>query len=208
MTRSATTTPQSTPSTEPSSAALPQSTPQAAQAMAPPAASTQPASAPPAWSLPADRLPSSPQDEAYRRIVAQIEAGQYEAALKGAQVKSSTDIRLRNAAGVCLLRLGRPAAAVQLFRPLVFAPDGLTLLRDVPDVVRLNFATALLLDGRSSGCTDMLRQVDRKLPGAQQLRRSIRAWKSQLSLWKRLCWVTGVGAPQKVTLDYVPGELL
>jgi hypothetical protein len=202
MTHSVTSTPQSIAPMAAPSAPQPQSEPQTV-----PLSATQPASTRPRSSVPADR-PSSPQDEAYRRIVAQIEAGHYEAALKGVQDKGSADLRLRNAAGVCLLRLSRPTAAVHALRPLVFAPDGLTLLRETPDVVRLNYATALLLDGHSSGCTDILRRVDRKLPGVQQLRRSIRAWQSQLGFWKRLCWLTGLGAPQKVTLDYVPGELL
>lgn len=202
MTHPATSTPQSIAPMAVPSVAQPQSQPQTV-----PLSATQPASTQTRSSLSTDR-PSSPQDAAYRRIVAQIEAGHYEAALKGAQDKGSTDFRLRNAAGVCLLRLNRPTAAVQLFRPLVFAPDGLTLLRDTPNVVRLNFATALLLDGHSSGCTDILRRVDRKLPGVQQLRRSLRTWQSQLSFWSRLCWRLGLGAPQRVTLDYPPGELL
>jgi len=198
MTQPATNTPQTNAPIGAPSNVLPQTPPQVT-----PPGSTQSAS-----TLPAGGEPSSSQDAKYHRIVAQIEAGQYAAALKGAQEKGSTDIRLRNAAGVCLLRLGRSAAAVQLYRPLVFAPDGLTLLRDVPDVVRLNFATALLLDGRSAGCTDILRHVDRKLPGVQQLRRSLRAWQQKLGLWNRLCWKLGIGRPQTVTLDYPPGELL
>jgi hypothetical protein len=202
MTQPVTSTPQSIAPMAAPSAPQPQSQPQTVPSSAPQPASTRPRS-----SAPTDR-PLSPQDAAYRRIVEQIEAGHYEAALKGAQDKGSTDIRLRNAAGVCLLRLGRPTAAVHALRPLVFAPDGLTILRDTPDVVRLNFATALLLDGHSSGCTDILRRVDRKLPGVQQLRRSLRTWQSQLSFWTRLCWQVGLGAPQRVTLDYPPGELL
>lgn len=200
MTQPSTTPLQTAPPTASAPAAQPQRQPETKLPDAPPVQSD-------ATSL-TERQPLSPQDAEYRRVVTQIEAGQYEAALRASQGKQATDVRLRNAAGVCLLRLGRHAAAVQLYRPLVFAPDGLTMRRDVPDVVRLNFATALLLDGRSAGCADILRHVDRGLPGVQQLRRSLRAWQQTLGFGQRLCWKLGIGRPQTVTLDYPPGELL
>jgi hypothetical protein len=203
MSHPATNTPQTTPPNEPVSAVGPQARLQAAKTLTPPPAAPKPVSA-----MPASRQLSSSKDASYRRIVALVEAGQYEAALKAAQEKGSIDMRLRNAAGVCLLRLGRPAAAVQLFRPLVFAPDGLTLLRESPEVVRLNYATALLLDGRSAAYAEIIRHVDRALPGLQQLQRGLRAWQQSLGFWPRLGWRLGIGSQQSVTLDDPPGELL
>src|SRR5262245_33902605 len=79
-----------------------------------------------------------------------LEEGQPAAALTrlgNARIRSPW---LANAAGVCLLRLGNPKAAVETFRGLVLS-GGLILRGDVPTEFKVNFATALLADGNLSG---------------------------------------------------------
>src|SRR5690349_864375 len=82
-----------------------------------------------------------------------------------------------NATGVCLLRLGDAPRAIELFRHLVLAPGGLVLKSDVPTAFKVNFATALLLDGNLTGCTSVLGEIrEEQHPAVQKLRAAIRRW--------------------------------
>src|SRR5437660_1356683 len=58
---------------------------------------------------------------------------------------------VRNARGVCLLRLGRPGEAIDALRDLVLDPTGFAIRADADPVFRANYATALLLDGNTDG---------------------------------------------------------
>ena len=64
--------------------------------------------------------------------------------------------RVRNARGVCLLRLGRPGEAVETLRDLVFDHTGFAIRPDADPVFQANYATALLLDGNAEGFWSVL----------------------------------------------------
>ncbi|MFN3152940.1 tetratricopeptide repeat protein [Bremerella sp.] len=118
------------------------------------------------------------------------------------------DVVLKNAKGVCLLRLGHYAAAVNLYRELVFKPGCVWVRPDVPTVYKVNFATALLLAGNLEGGTSILGQaMDENHPGVKRLRACIGQWKRRFSFWQRLVWMCGYGdeAQAVVPLDFELG---
>ncbi|MBX3438670.1 MAG: hypothetical protein KF861_14345, partial [Planctomycetaceae bacterium] len=118
------------------------------------------------------------------------------------------DLAMKNACGVCLLRLGKYSQAVHVYRGLVMAPDGLALRDDVPEALKLNFATALILDGKSSGGIDVLRQLDASHPDVERVRQELRHWERQLGFWNRTMWRLGIGPQRSVELGDAPGVLL
>jgi hypothetical protein len=122
--------------------------------------------------------------------------------------KGSGAPAMKNARGVCLMRMQQPALAVRTYRSIVLDHNGISLRSDVPIVYKTNFATALLLDGNVSGCQSVLDEIrDENDPGVQKLRSVIQRWVSELSFLKRLAWKAGSQPAHPVTIDFVPGEL-
>lgn len=115
---------------------------------------------------------------------------------------------IKNALGVCQLRLGKSKLAVDVFRSLVLSAGGLTFRDDVPTVFIVNFAVALLMDGNLEGCLSALAGIqERDHPSMLKLQAAIERWKSQLTLWQRLGWILG-GAPRaNIKLEFPPGDL-
>lgn len=121
---------------------------------------------------------------------------------------SGQDVMLKNAKGVCLLRLGNYAAAVNLYREIVFKPGCVWVRPDVPTVYKVNFATALLLTGNLEGGISILGQtLDESHPGVQRLRACIGQWKRKFSLWQRILLMCGFGDESQtvVPLDFELG---
>ncbi len=115
---------------------------------------------------------------------------------------------LNNALGVCLLRLGQTEAAMKLFRGMAIGPGGVSLRSDVPDVVKTNFATSLLLMGEVAGCQSALSEVhDANDPNARRLNEAVRKWIRGLSLLQKLSWYCGGQVKKPVTLDFPPGAI-
>lgn len=82
------------------------------------------------------------------------------------------------------------------------------LLKESSNVMRINFATALLLDGNLSGCLLILDEMDaEKDPAVQQLRAAINNWRRGLSIWQKLMLFCGDKPKAPVQLDYLPGHL-
>lgn len=90
------------------------------------------------------------------------------------------------------MRLGRIAAAVATYRSFVLK-SGCTWTRpELPDLYRVNFATALLLHGHPAGCLSILAEVrDPGDPAVASLRAEVAAWEKSLSWWHRLNWRFG-----------------
>ena len=84
--------------------------------------------------------PGSPHRTAYERACRQIALGNYQKALDLLR-NMSADPRVRNAMGVCLLRIGRIEDAVRLLRSLVLEPKVV--------VVHIGVDRRLLCDGNS-----------------------------------------------------------
>jgi hypothetical protein len=147
--------------------------------------------------------------ETLRKVQALLETGHPDQALVRINaLGSSADLRLKNARGVCLLRMGRVDGAVRTFRDFVLAPGGYLLRKDLPAIYEINLATALLLSGNVSGCLGILGEIsDPDHPSAKRLSAFVHQWRSGLSLWQKLCWYVGTYAPTSVTVDFPPGDL-
>jgi hypothetical protein len=114
---------------------------------------------------------------------------------------------LRNARGVCMLRLGRPQEAIEALRDLVFDHTGFAIRRDADPVFQANYATALLLDGNAEGFWSILGGIsDRTHPAVARLDDAVRQWKAGMTLAQRIASALGVGGP-RFALDFPPGDL-
>jgi len=115
----------------------------------------------------------------------------------------------RNTLGVCAMRCGRLGQAVDVFRGLLLI-SGTTVIRlDAEDLLRVNFATALLLRGLTSGALEALSDVkDPTNAAAARVKDAIRQWSKSLPLLRRLDWRINGCAPANccVTIDFEPGE--
>ena len=139
-----------------------------------------------------------------------IAAERYEKALKLATSAGHIP-DVRNAKGVCLLRLGRFEEAVAVYRELVVNPGTTSMRPGVPTVYKTNFATALLLAGNVSGCQQTLDEMaEEQHPTVQRLRTAIQRWQKSLSLWQKINWRVGGIEPgnRPATIDFTPGELV
>ena len=114
---------------------------------------------------------------------------------------------LRNARGVCLMRLGRPGHAVETLRDLVFDPGGFAVRADADPVFQANYATALLLDGNAEGFWSIFGGIgDRTNPAVARLDAAVRRWKAGMTLGQRVASAIGIGGP-RFALDIPPGDL-
>lgn len=85
---------------------------------------------------------------------------------------------VRNARGVCLLRLGRPREAIEALRDLVFGAGGFAVRPDAEPEYQANYATALLLDGNTQGFRCIFDGIgNRSHPAVSRLDEAVRRWK-------------------------------
>lgn len=142
------------------------------------------------------------------KMRALLEAGQVEEAHRLVSHRDFSDPYLKNAAGVCLLRLGKYAEAVTLFRSLALAANQVNLRPEAPLHFKTNFATALLLSGHLRGCEDVLAELgEDDHPLVARLLRAIERWKASLTFWQRLRHWLGGDVGVQVTLDFPPGDV-
>ncbi|HVL13192.1 MAG TPA: hypothetical protein VM529_11550 [Gemmata sp.] len=138
------------------------------------------------------------------RLLADGQAGQALASVEAVALRSPW---VDNARAVCFLRLGRPAAAVEALRRVVFDSTGFAVRSDAHPVHQANYAAALLLDGNTDGFFAILADIrDRGHPAVSRLDDAVRRWKAGMS-WGRwvvaLVWSSG----RPPSLDYPPGEI-
>jgi hypothetical protein len=113
---------------------------------------------------------------------------------------------LRNARGVCLMRLGRPSQAVDALRELVFEPVGHAVRADAHPAHLMNYATALLLDGNSDSFWGIFRSArDRSHPAVVRVEASVWRWRARLSFTQRA--MVALGGGPRLVLDIPPGEV-
>lgn len=114
---------------------------------------------------------------------------------------------IRNAYGVCLMRIGEHGKALEVYRGLCIS-QGVCLRPDAPVVHLVNYATALLLLQNVAGCIDILRQIPASShPGATRVQSAIDRWRKSLSFWQRLGLLCGVEPGTAIQLNYPPGVL-
>jgi predicted Zn-dependent protease len=140
------------------------------------------------------------------RVEQLLQEGRPQAAL--ALLPVTTDSPwLRNARGVCLLRLGLASQAVETLRDLVFNRGGFAVRADADPVFQANYATALLLDGNAEGFWSILGGIDdRTHTAVARLDDAVRRWKADMTFWQRFASALGVGGSRFV-LDSPPGDL-
>ncbi len=148
-------------------------------------------------------------DELLVRIDALLRAGQVDEAARMLRSRGLDAPALRNAMGVCMMRAGKPTAAVEIYRDLLVIPGGVSLKLNAPVHHKVNYATALLLAGNISGCRTILDDLRyEQHPSVARLRGAIAAWKRTLGLLERVrCALLGE-ATRPVKLDFPPGEVL
>ncbi len=135
------------------------------------------------------------------------ERGQLEEALAHLAQTKSKDDRIRNARGVCLMRLGRYDDAISLFRSLVMELGTPNLRQGIPTIFATNFALALLLSGRWSGCQEALGDIkDRHHSSVIHTKSIFDQWLSKLGWLEWLNWKLGSDPSMVVKLDFPPGE--
>jgi len=116
---------------------------------------------------------------------------------------------ISNARGVCLLRLGRAADAMHIFRDLIFTGGGVVVPPLTPTIFLTNYVTAMLMMGNPIIANAVLYNVpDQNHPAVAQLRAALRAWRQSLSWWRRLLIWIGECPDSPVLLDFTPGRLL
>jgi hypothetical protein len=142
------------------------------------------------------------------RVAALLEAGEPEKARALLARTKSESPWAKNALGVCLLRLGQPGSAVELFRGLVLPPTGLHLRADAPTVFKVNFAAALLAAGNVSGGIRALEDARaEERPAVHALRAAVERWTRSLSFWEKVRWRFGSELDRPVVFDFPLGEV-
>lgn len=137
-----------------------------------------------------------------------VDSGKFDEALGVIAASGIQDPLLVNAAGVCHLRAGRPARAVEVFRGLCVG-EGVGIRRGAPPLHVANYASALLLAENLSGYRNAVRSLDESShPDAARLRAAVTGWERSLGRWRRLALTLGVWLPkQPFGGGPPPGEL-
>ena len=153
---------------------------------------------------------SKPKDvaELLRLVESLLSENRPTKAIEAVRLSKFSSVWIRNAAGVCHLRLGNVRSAVDVYRGFVLTPNNLMLRSDIPIVFKSNFATALIQDGNIPGCLNALGNCTATdHPAVGRLRMAIAEWKKGLTLWQRFNWFTGIQPDVPVVLNFPPGDL-
>jgi Flp pilus assembly protein TadD len=148
----------------------------------------------------------SAEADAYAKVCRYLETGKLDEALTLARSRHDAD--MKNAQGVCLMRMGKADEAVRIYRTLVLDNTGLFLRQDLPVVYKTNYAISLLLSGHPAGAIEILKELSEvDHPRVQKLRSAIGGWKSQLNIFQKLGLALGVEPKRPVQLEFAPGDL-
>jgi tetratricopeptide (TPR) repeat protein len=136
-----------------------------------------------------------------------LEAGQTENAIYFIEKTGLQSPDLRNALGVCLLRLGKVEKALNILQELVFQKF-LSIPKGTPALYQANYATVLLLKNYNQ----MAIEIINGLPAAEhpyiaQLQASVARWKKQLTAFNKFRCLLGLYPDTPVTLSVQPGDL-
>ncbi|MGB7327766.1 MAG: tetratricopeptide repeat protein [Rubripirellula sp.] len=137
-----------------------------------------------------------------------IQKGNYSAAVDFLAA-SGRDPSVRNALGVCLMRLGEIDRAVEVFRSFVLVPGTVSERSEVSNASKRNFATALLLKGLPSGAMTVLADIhDPDSTKSARIYWAVRKWEKSLPWLRWLDWKLNRIEPRncQVPLDFEPGE--
>lgn len=136
-----------------------------------------------------------------------LRSGQPEQALGQVERCGQSGEWVKNARGVCLMRMGKVDGAVEVLRDLTFR--GLICIpSDTPALYKANYATALLMKNYTSQAMEILRGLDPKQhPYIAVLHETVAEWKRGLNPFQRLMCLVTYYPSRPVALKYPPGEI-
>jgi hypothetical protein len=146
--------------------------------------------------------------EGFSRARALLEKGHASDALRLLNSQRYASPIFDNARAVCLMRLGRPEQALQILKPLVLINGNGGFRSHIPDIYKINLATALAMTGDVAAADeilDQLKNADITHPQMTELRVAIDRWQTGLSLWELFQWNLGAHVHHRVILHFVPG---
>ncbi len=92
----------------------------------------------------------------------------------------------QNARAVCFMRENLLKEAIDLLRSLVFHDKSITADRNVPEMIHLNLAEAMLISGNISGAQSLINACDEQSEQKEKLIQAVANWKRSLPFWKKL----------------------
>lgn len=114
---------------------------------------------------------------------------------------------LRNALGVCLMRLGETEKAVNILRELVFQKY-LSIPRGTPPLFQANYATALLMKRYNQMGIEIIKTLSPSgHPYIAQLHDAVAQWRKDLPLYRKFLSKLGLYPNTRIVLNFPPGQI-
>lgn len=137
-----------------------------------------------------------------------IDQGQFEQVVHLINRGGQRPPEMENALGVCLLRLGKAEAALNVLRSLAFENGSVSMLPDTPAIYKVNFVTAAILTGNVSIGFSLLDQIhDEDNPAVIRIRAAIKRWKESCTPTQRFLMHFSVYPDKPIDLERPIGEL-
>ncbi|MCA9038779.1 MAG: hypothetical protein KDA65_00390 [Planctomycetaceae bacterium] len=144
-----------------------------------------------------------------QRVASLVDSGHYQDALHMLSSGNTTLPEIRNARGVCLMRMKRYRESLDLFKSLVIPLNCTWMRPELPVIYRANLVTALILAQLPQGAHLALLEIqEQDHPSIIRLRQVMERWISQLSWPKWLQWKYGFDINEPISLDFPPGEII
>lgn len=144
----------------------------------------------------------------FDHITKLINAGRVHEALETINRTNDNSPWMQNARAVCLMRSGQSDKALSVLTALVYQPNSVVFRQNVPEILKLNLVTAMLLSGNVSGAMTVMQQVHQDSPMRTQIQNAVNQWKRSRPLMSRIAFSCGIlpyNSP--VPLDFLPGQL-
>ncbi len=101
-------------------------------------------------------------------------------------------LMFQNARAVCFMRENLLKEALDLLRSMVFHNNALTADLQIPEVIRLNLAEAMLISGNIAGAVTLMNECGERTVQKEKLLQSVENWKKELPFWKKIDIFFGV----------------
>jgi hypothetical protein len=149
-----------------------------------------------------------PEKSSLENIRKLIDENNIEKAMEILNHSADKSIWFQNARAVCLMRMNLPEKAVKILTPIVYPGNCVAVDSHVPDKIKLNLATAMLLAGNIGGAMILVEENSQDCPSREKLKAIIKKWKQSQSLWTRLTLFLGALPYDKpVSVEGPLGEL-
>lgn len=149
----------------------------------------------------------APAQDKLAQIRQLLEQNQADKAMQLIEKTGTQSRELKNAFGVCLLRLGRLAGAMDVLRELIFQ-NSMCIPKDTPPLFQANYATALLMKNYNQMAIEIINGLPADAhPYVAALQQAIADWKKQLSLFHQFRCLLGLYPAAPVILPFPPGDV-